>query len=137
MFVFEERLSFWMFYSMKNDHEIIEKCRWGGHRWRKLRSRSMVEPWLKFSGANPLRNFGFWTSGGQINSWKCKKPSELIYFECKFDVNMFLYALKQDFMKIEFENSVRRLSFLCRLPDIKIAWINPCHTLQMKSSASP
>ena len=27
-------------------------------------------------------------------------------------------------MKIE--NSIRRLSFLCRLPDIKIAWINPC-----------
>ena len=28
-------------------------------------------------------------------------------------------------MKVEFENSVRRLSFLCHLPDIKIAWINP------------
>ena len=28
-------------------------------------------------------------------------------------------------MKIEFENTIRRLSFLCRLPDIKIAWINP------------
>ena len=29
-------------------------------------------------------------------------------------------------MKIEFENSIRRLSFLCCLADIKIAWINPC-----------
>ena len=29
-------------------------------------------------------------------------------------------------MKIEFQNSVRRLNFLCRLPDIKIAWTNPC-----------
>ena len=29
-------------------------------------------------------------------------------------------------MKIEFENSIRRLSFLCRLLDIKIAWTNPC-----------
>ena len=29
-------------------------------------------------------------------------------------------------MKIEFENSIRRFSFLRRLPDIKIAWINPC-----------
>ena len=29
------------------------------------------------------------------------------------------------FMKIEFEDSIRRLSILCRLPDIKIAWINP------------
>ena len=27
--------------------------------------------------------------------------------------------------KIEFQNSIRRLSFLCRLPDIKIAWVNP------------
>ena len=34
-------------------------------------------------------------------------------------------TLKQNFMKIEFENSVRRLNFMCRLPDIKIAWINP------------
>ena len=29
-------------------------------------------------------------------------------------------------MKIEFENSIRRLSFLCRLTGIKIAWLNPC-----------
>ena len=28
-------------------------------------------------------------------------------------------------MKVEFENSVKRLSFLCRLLDIKIAWIYP------------
>ena len=28
-------------------------------------------------------------------------------------------------MKIEFENSIRKLNFLCRLPGIKIAWINP------------
>ena len=32
-------------------------------------------------------------------------------------------------MKIKFENSIRRLSFLCHLPDIKIAWINPCNQL--------
>ena len=29
-------------------------------------------------------------------------------------------------MKIEFQNSIRRLSFLCGIWDIKIAWINPC-----------
>ena len=29
-------------------------------------------------------------------------------------------------MNIEFQNSIRRLNFLCCLPDIKIAWINPC-----------
>ena len=39
---------------------------------------------------------------------------------------MFINALKPNFMKIKFENSIRRLSFLCRLQDIKIAWINPC-----------
>ena len=42
------------------------------------------------------------------------------------------YALKQIFMKIEFENSIRRLSILCRLPDIKIAWINPCLLLKRR-----
>ena len=35
------------------------------------------------------------------------------------------FVLKQNFMKIEFENSIRRLVFLCRLADIKIVWINP------------
>ena len=28
-------------------------------------------------------------------------------------------------MKIEFQNSITRLSFSCRITDIKIAWINP------------
>ena len=31
------------------------------------------------------------------------------------------YVLKQNVVKIEFEISIRRMSFLCRLPDIKIA----------------
>ena len=35
----------------------------------------------------------------------------------------YQYALKQHFMKIQFENLIRRLSFSCRLPDIKIAWV--------------
>ena len=33
--------------------------------------------------------------------------------------------LLKKFMKIEFQNSIRRMSFLCRLADIKIGWINP------------
>ena len=28
-------------------------------------------------------------------------------------------------MRIDFENSNRRFSFLCHLPDIQIVWINP------------
>ena len=30
-------------------------------------------------------------------------------------------------MKTEFQNSVVRSSFLCRIKDIKIAWINLCY----------
>ena len=37
-------------------------------------------------------------------------------------------------MKIEFENSVTRLSFLCRLPDIKIASINSRMCIVFNSS---
>ena len=48
-------------------------------------------------GAKSLKNFGLLTSGGQINSCKQKKPRKLIYLVCKFDVNMILYALKQNF----------------------------------------
>ena len=40
-------------------------------------------------------------------------------------------------MKIEFQNSIRRLTFLCSLPDIKIAWINSCnHNKTFCKSAS-
>ena len=45
----------------------------------------------------------------------------LLYFECKF---YHQYAFKH-FMKIQSENSIRRLSFLYHLLDIKIVWINP------------
>ena len=38
-----------------------------------------------------------------------------------------IFKRKQIFIykKIEFQNSAVRLSFLCRITDIKIAWINP------------
>ena len=32
-------------------------------------------------------------------------------------------------MKVEFQNSVVRLSFLCHVTIIKIAWINTCYQL--------
>ena len=50
-----------------------------------------------------------------------KKPCKLIYVEWKFNANM----LESKVLKIEFENPIRRLSFLCHLMDITIAWINP------------
>ena len=46
-------------------------------------------------------------------------------FECKLKAIPFLYALQENFVKIDFQNSVKRLSFLCRVLGIKIAWINP------------
>ena len=76
------------------------------------------------SGEAPYNIYAV-TSGGQINSLKQKKPSKLIYFDCKLNANMFLCALKKDFMKVGFKNSIRRLSLLYHLPDIKIALINP------------
>ena len=39
------------------------------------------------------------------------------------------YALKWYSMKIESENSIKRLCFLCYLQDIKIVWINPWNWL--------
>ena len=49
----------------------------------------------------------------------------MIYFEYKLKANLFWCAWKKHFMRIEFQNSIRRLGSLCRLPDIKIVWINP------------
>ena len=38
-------------------------------------------------------------------------------------------------MKIEFQNSIVKLSFLCLIKDIKIAWINnTCHELVLSDS---
>ena len=47
--------------------------------------------WLQV--VKPLEKFGPFTSGGQMNSLKQKKPSKLIYFKCKFDANLF-YVFK-------------------------------------------
>ena len=42
------------------------------------------------------------------------------------------YTLKRNIMKIEFFNSIKSFFFL-RLPDIKIAWINPCDYTSLKT----
>ena len=39
-------------------------------------------------GVKPHKNVGLFTSGGQSNSLKKKKPSHLIYFESKFNADM-------------------------------------------------
>ena len=108
----------------------------GGRRWRKVPSGLLVEPWSRVQGAKPLRNFGFLKYGGQVNSSRKREPSKLIYFECMFDINMFWYALKQNFKEIECKNVIRGLSFLCRLPDIKTAWIIPCQVTELENFTS-
>ena len=40
--------------------------------------------------------------------------------------NKTIYIYIYIYMTIEFQNPIARLSFLCRVKDIKIAWINPC-----------
>ena len=39
-------------------------------------------------GVQGDKKLGLFTYGGQINSLKQKKPSKLIFFECKFNTNM-------------------------------------------------
>ena len=47
--------------------------------------------------------------------------------QMNFNSKVIQQKQKQNlYMKIEFQNSVVRLSFFFRRTDIKIAWINPC-----------
>ena len=82
-----------MFYFMTNDHEIVLNAGEDLERCCKLRSRFMVEWWWD-SEVKTLGNFGLFTSEGEIKSFKQKEPSKLIYFKCRFNTNLFLYALK-------------------------------------------
>ena len=71
---------------MRKDLEITVKCRWG--------SGGAVP-----SAAGSLRSCGGGWAGKDHEKFlhlegKQKKPSELIYFECKFDTSLFLYALR-------------------------------------------
>ena len=72
---------------------------------------------------NPLKHFGFFTSGGKINSLKQKELCKQIYFEYTSTPICF----KNFFLMIEFKNSIIRLSFLSRLLGIQTAWINHSH----------
>ena len=64
---------------MENDHEIIANGGGGGGGRGDAPQRVDGEALMEIQGAKPLRNFSFLTSGGQINSSKYKKPSELIF----------------------------------------------------------
>ena len=69
-----------MFYFVNFDHKIIVKCRWRSHG---ATSSAMVL-WQSPDGGSgdkfPKEFKGFF--------FKLKKPSKLIYFECKFYANI-------------------------------------------------
>ena len=108
--VVEQKLSFWMLYFMTNDQEIIVNCRWRSGS----AVSSIVGSWWSLDGGSdskdPEKHWSFYI-------WRTNK--------CRFKTNLVLDALKRNYMKIELEKSLWRLSFLCHLQDIKIAWINP------------
>ena len=54
----------------------------------KLCNTFMAELWWEVQGITLLKNFYLFTFGKRMNSLKQKKPSKLIYFECKFNANM-------------------------------------------------
>ena len=85
----------------------------------KLPNEFMPKPWwgLERGGGGFVC---FFTSGGQINSLKEKKICFIL------NVSSMTMGSKIKFYKIEFENSIKRLSFFCCLLDIKIARIYPC-----------
>ena len=66
MSVFEQKLSFRIFYFMKNDHKIIVKCWWGARGV----SSSATGSWGAVVGVQevkPLKKFDLFTSGRQIS----------------------------------------------------------------------
>ena len=69
-------------------------------------------------GVKPLKDLDLFTFVGHINSLKLKESSKLIFF---WKQAQHRYALKIKF----YDDWVWKLSFSCRLPGIRIAWINP------------
>ena len=98
------------------------------HKW-KWRHEGAVSSttglwWSPSEGSRgkPLGKCGLFTSGGQINSLKYKRKSSKYLFWIRVCSLPVLIYYKVKFY--EFQNSIRRLIFLCRLPDIINAWIN-------------
>ena len=64
----------------------------------------------------------------------CEDSQTTAYMKQRYCMNSDSLVIKQKqkqtnkkiYMKIKFQNSIVRLSFLCCIKDIKIAWINPC-----------
>ena len=67
---------------------------------------------MGFQVVKPLKIFDPSLSGGRMKKLKQKKPSQLNYSEHKFNANLFFSVLKQSFMKIEIEKSIRIFRFL-------------------------
>ena len=51
--------------------------------------------------------------------------NELQYLSNKINKQINKQTNRNIYIKIDFQNSIEKLSILCRITDIKIAWINP------------
>ena len=67
--ILERRLSFQILYFAKNIHKIILKCRWRSGDAVNSAAGLWQGPG-EGSRGKPQENYGFFTSGGQINSLK-------------------------------------------------------------------
>ena len=70
----------------KIEFSNVLKCSWGSQgaeSSQQIHSETLV-------GVHRVKDFGLYTSGGQINSLKLKKPIKAIYFEHNnFNVKIF------------------------------------------------
>ena len=82
-----------MLYFVKNDHRIVLKSRWGSRGTASF----AAGPWRSLSGGlggnvpEKVEAVYVWRVNNSLKYWK---HSKLMYFECKLEANLFLYALK-------------------------------------------
>ena len=99
---FSKRLSFRMLHFVKKRSQNCPTMKVGAWRYFKLHRGSMREA-IGDSSSDALEK------SQAVYIWKVKN-CKIIYFELKLEAMLFLHALKQNFMKIEFQNSIRQLA---------------------------
>ena len=120
MSVFEGRLRFRMSYFIKDENKIILQWMW--------RSRGTVifvaGPWQSLSGGSggkASERFYLFHKWKVNNSLKIeRKYSKFIHLECTLEANLFLCALKPNFMKIEFQTHLEYWVFCTVYPTSKL-----------------
>ena len=95
---FSKRLSFRMLYFVNKRSQNCPTMKVGAWRYFKLHRGSIGD-----SSSDALEK------SQDVYIWKVKN-CKIIYFELKLETMLFLHALKQNFMKIESQNSIRQLA---------------------------